>query len=119
MRITRIILASAIFATTVAVQPVSAAQSIAVTSGVTVIRGVEDPADRKAGQTTRERGVSVFRGNPTPYAYPEPAERDEAEVQVITGGNNLWLVNQQTGEITACELRPNVDGQLSVACSGK
>lgn len=119
MRITRTILACAVFAATLAGQPVSAAQSTAVTSGVTVIRGVEDPGDLKHGRTTRERGVTVFRGDPTPYTFPEPEEIDGSQVQVITSGENLWFVNPNTGDVNACQVRRNFYDQLTVDCVSK
>lgn len=119
MGIMRTILACAVFAATLAGQPVSAAQSTAVTSGVTVIRGVEDPGDVKHGRTTRERGVTVFRGDSTPYTFPEPENMNGSEVQVITSGDNLWLVNPKTGDLNACQVRRNIYDQLTVDCASK
>ena len=116
MRFKRALMMSAVLTAALATQTVSGAQSINVANGVTVVRGIENPTAAEDRRVTRERaGVTVFRGSATMYVEEPPAP-DTTPRQVIKGGLNLWIYNQQTNEVTACDLLNNVYGYPVVRC---
>lgn len=116
MRSMRALMASAALAVTLVGQPVSAAQTITVTNGVTVFRGMDDPDTATERRETRERaGVTVFRGNAAPYV-PPPVTEPTPE-PIISGGDKLWAIDPQTGEVVACYLQTTVYGDQVVRCT--
>lgn len=119
MRITRTLMTAVVLAAALASQPVWAGQSAAISNGVTVIRGIDDPKDIEGGRVTRERGVTVFRGNATAYVPEAPVEEDESSLQVIRSGENLWLVDPKTGHVTVCERRSTIYGGPAVRCASQ
>lgn len=67
-------------------------------------------------RVTQERaGVTVFRGSPTMYVE-EPPVSNTTPRRVIKGGLNLWIYNQETNEVMACDLLNNVYGHPVVRC---
>ena len=96
------------------------AETLSQEAGVTVVRG-EDSADRSAQrQTTRGRaGVVVFRGQSSaaPAAQSAPTAVYQEPPRQIVGGENLWIHDPQSGDVTACSLRYDFYGNRTVRCS--
>jgi len=95
----------------------SAAQSVSVDHGVTVVRGSSGTEAAEERRSTREGGgVTVFRGRSEPFP-PDLAPPAPEPQQVIRSGDVLWIYNQQTGEVVACDLRTTVYGERAVRCT--
>jgi hypothetical protein len=94
------------------------AETITRDAGVTVVRGVDDPASAAQRSVSRGRaGVTVFRGETTANAAPRAPAAAPAPRQMIVGGQNLWVYDAESGEVTACSLRYDVYGNRKVRCT--
>ena len=96
------------------------AETLSQESGVTVVRGDDSAETAAQRQTTRGRaGVVVFRGQssaaPAPHSPPTVVHQEPPK-QVV-GGENLWIRDTQSGEVTACSLRYDFYGNRTVRCS--
>ena len=116
MQTTRL-LAAAFIATAVAVVSADtvSAQSASSTAGVTVVRGINSSGVQPP-TVTRSRGVSVYRSATPAPTVPE-ATATEAPPVYIQGGENLWIVDSESGDVSACSLRYDYYGERRVSCS--
>jgi len=93
------------------------AETISQSNGVTTIRGVDDAAAAEQRQSSRGRsGVVVFRGasSDTPQA---PAVEERPARKRVTSGQNLWIYDPASKEVTACSLWYDFYGNRTVRCS--
>ena len=114
MQIIRL-LAATFVATAVAGADTVSAQSASTTSGVTVVRGI-DSGGVQPPTVTRSRGVSVYR-SATPAPTVPDATAAEAPPVFIQGGENLWIVEPESGDVSACSLRYDYYGERQVRCT--
>ena len=112
-------LAAAFIATAVAVVSADtvSAQSASSSAGVTVVRGI-DSGGVQPPTVTRSRGVSVYR-SATPAPTAPEATTTEAPPVFIQGGENLWIVEPESGDVSACSLRYDYYGQRHVRCTSE
>jgi len=93
------------------------AETISQSNGVTTVRGVDDAAAAEQRQSSRGRsGVVVFRGASSDAPHAPAAEERPARKRV-TSGQNLWIYDPASKEVTACSLWYDFYGNRTVRCS--
>ena len=112
-------LAAAIFATVGAVVAGHAADAQTVTraQGVTVFRGLDAPSDGSERRLVQSpSGVAVYRGtSPLPASSNQNAPAPSREI--ITSGRNLWVVDPESGGVTACSIWYDFYGNRVSRCT--
>ena len=94
------------------------AQSVTRSGQVTIVRGNDNPGDRRQYRASRgEGGVVVVRGNRRVSPQePEPQSRAD-NVQTQVGGKRIWFVDPARNRVVGCDLQRDVYGRRYVDCA--
>ncbi len=94
------------------------AQSVTRSGQVTVVRGNDNPGDRRQYRGSRgEGGVVVVRGNRR-ASPPESEPQSRADtVQTQVGGKRIWFVDPARNRVVGCDLQRDVYGKRYVDCA--
>lgn len=92
------------------------AQSVTKSAGVTVVRGMDGSGAQAPNARSSQAGVSIYRGTSPAPARAEPTQA-AAPPAYIQGGENLWIVDPENDNISACSLRYDIYGNRNVRCS--
>jgi hypothetical protein len=91
------------------------AQTVTQNAGVSVHRGVDAAADQR--RVTKARSdVTVYRGSSNTPAPASAPVQTQPQLQA-RGGDKLWIVDPDNGNVVGCELYYTYYGTREVRCS--
>ena len=93
----------------------ASAQSVSTAAGVTVVRGIDGDNSQPPRVVRSRSGVTIYRSESAAPA-PEATGPAEAPLQIL-GGRNLWIVDPESGEVSACSLWYDFYGERTVRCT--